>query len=519
MLRSHPSLLVKYLLRLLILAVLITGLCSSLLVVFYTFPVEADSSDTAMLWLGFHHYGWRFFSSWLYTTDNWLLSLVPIHFLFFWLFGWQPLVVLVTGWGIFIASLFVTGLIAKSQHAAKTAIFLPLILLFAGHLAHALGYLTYSISHNITNLYGLICLLLTLHWLRKPQWILLIGIFMTGLISGVSDPWMLGAYLYPMLMTSFLFFIVYRSLPIKRNFFWLFVALFLAIVGSKSRCFELLHFLPIYHYQSEAPHLLQNAIGIIENLGRLFNIVPWPSLLITSLISGSIFIALLIYSALAIFQPTLKKTPLSLQYFFSTVFFSIIAILTALLFGHAVADKESRFMLNIFYLGPLVIALAFEKNSQLHSSKIAKSTMCGITLLFLLSSIISNLNAWKRHSLILQDDKVMQFISFLQQHQLHYGYGPYWGSSANAVTWLSEQKIQIIPVKFSTRTGEIMTGSRYQTSTYWQLPKTQQPFFVYVKNDHEECVNLKVCTQGIQQQFGVPNNVLPYQDGWVYIWN
>ncbi|MBV9575235.1 MAG: hypothetical protein JO149_01285, partial [Gammaproteobacteria bacterium] len=509
----NSYILYKNMVRFSILLGFILGLYTSLLVVFHTFPVEADFSDTAMLWFGFHQYGWKFFSSWLYTYDNWLLSLTPLHFLFFWLLGPQPIIVLMTGWAIFIASLLVIGLIAKTQGATKTAIFLPLTLLFAGQFAHAIGYLTYSISHNVTNLYGLICLFLTLCWLRYPHWLILLGIFITGLVSGVSDPWMLGAYLFPMLLASFLFFILYRHSPTKYHFLSLFFVLLLVIAGSKSRCFELLHFLPIYHYQSETPQLLQNFIGFISNTGQLMNIVPVPyySLFLSPFISAFIFIALFIYSVFSAYQFVSLKNQFALQYFFMVALFSMTAISVALLLNHSITAKDSRFMLNIFYLGPLMISMVFEKSNKGLISSIMKTLLPVIAFLFIFSGIVSNVNAWKENKFILQDKNILELISFLHQHQLYYGYGPYWGSNANAVTWLSDQKIQMIPVRFSMQTGKMLTGARYQTSLYWQLPKTKQAFFVFLKKDHEECLNFKLCIQGVEQQFGLPSKVLSYQ--------
>jgi len=56
------------------------GLFGSLKTTFGLFGINPDSSHSAMLWYGIRDHGMNFIKEWLFTPDNWLFSLFPIHF-------------------------------------------------------------------------------------------------------------------------------------------------------------------------------------------------------------------------------------------------------------------------------------------------------------------------------------------------------------------------------------------------------------------------------------------------------
>jgi len=132
-----------------------------------SFRPDADASQAAMLWHGIGHYGPGFLKDWIFTPDNWVFSLYPISFSLFALFGPEPALVILTGWLVFVASVLVSGAIAKVQGAARSAVIVPLALLFSGLYAHQEGFLSYPASHNVTNLYGLVAFLCLLAWIKS----------------------------------------------------------------------------------------------------------------------------------------------------------------------------------------------------------------------------------------------------------------------------------------------------------------------------------------------------------------
>src|SRR5690606_19219113 len=113
--------------------------------------------ENGVSWLG----------TWRFTQDNWILSLFPLHFLGYALFGAEPEVPLIGGWLIFVAAAGISSLLAWQCGARHGALWVAPVLLCAGLEAHLRGLLAYSTTHNSSNLFGLIALALILSWLRK----------------------------------------------------------------------------------------------------------------------------------------------------------------------------------------------------------------------------------------------------------------------------------------------------------------------------------------------------------------
>src|SRR5215831_13697189 len=68
----------------------IFSLYLSLKIVMGALGFDADSLFSITLWQGVHAGGWRWVERFLFTPDNWLLSIVSFNFLSFALFGPRP---------------------------------------------------------------------------------------------------------------------------------------------------------------------------------------------------------------------------------------------------------------------------------------------------------------------------------------------------------------------------------------------------------------------------------------------
>jgi hypothetical protein len=108
------------------------GLFMSLLITLGAFGPDADVSQAAMLWHGINGFGPGFLRSWTFTPDNWLFSLYPVTFGLFAVFGSAPLLPILLGWLIFVASIVTSGVIANTLGASRSALIVPLILAFSG---------------------------------------------------------------------------------------------------------------------------------------------------------------------------------------------------------------------------------------------------------------------------------------------------------------------------------------------------------------------------------------------------
>ncbi|HYA26901.1 MAG TPA: hypothetical protein VEE82_02780 [Thermodesulfovibrionales bacterium] len=499
------------------------GLFGSLKTTFGLFGVDSDTSHSAMLWYGIHDHGMNFIKEWIFTSDNWLFSLFPIHFLLFTIFGPKPFVVILTGWLIFIASVLLSGIIAKNLNAPKSARIIPIVLIFSGLYAHERGYLSYATSHNITNLFGLLSFYCLLKWIKVQKNYLLTLIVLLTVAGGLSDPWIIGAYTLPFSVASLFLFYSSRNMTERRAYCFLFSAMIFSLITIKTRIFGTLSFLPSFHFSIGSWNLVtSNAVNLMKDLGRLLNFLPGThsNTFIPSLFSVVVFLFLMIRITDLIAKRCLPQDHLRIV-FYCVIAFSIGGMLLAVLVSdNPVQNYSGRYFINVLYLAVIGVTVVLELNWDT-TSKVLKLASILAGVMFISAGIISNYHLWKVPGIIVKDNNVLGFIDFLSKNKLNYGYGPFWGSSANAITWLSESKIRIRPVSFEKITGRMVRGSRAESSKLWYLSDdavNQKSCFVFVKSDGEECPDINVCINGLVRQFGAPERVLPYDDGFILVW-
>ncbi|WP_157896563.1 hypothetical protein [Acidovorax carolinensis] len=506
-------------------ALLVTGLYGSLRVVLGNFGIEADTSHSLMLWYGVSSHGVNWITDWLFTQDNWLLSLVPFHFLGFLIFGPKPSIVILFGWLIFLFSAFVSGSIAWKLGAKKSAVLITLLLLNLGNYAHTSGFASYSTSHNITNLFGLFSIWLIILWMDRPKSIHPFILLVMLTFGAVSDPWMIAAYNLPILIVASLSLIKPTLLFSRQDSIKIALAALVSIVAVKTKLFGIFYFLPSMHFEpGDWNTLNDNAVFLIRDLGGLLNLSFYgqPTDFLPSLISISAIVALFGYivSNASIYQAVLDKKR---NCFFAVSLFSVAGIIAAFLITSVPAKLYSgRFLLNCAYLIIIAICILAEMGWSQFGCKIRIAFVSVVTL-FLASSISSNLHEFKYKPFGFKDTGVVETIKFLKSHGLSYGYGPYWGSNANAVTAASKGEVIIRPVTFNRSSGMINFSGRPESSNRWyfdsDVPEGTKEFFVVVKSDGEECPDIQLCLQGLNRQFGSPHRVLSYGNATISVWN
>lgn len=505
----------------------LTGLYSSATITHLLFGNEPDASHTLLLWQGVNTHGWAWLRDWLFTPDNWLLSLVPIHFLAFTVFGANPTVVITGGWVIMVTAAFTCGLIARQLGARLATFGVLLALLFLNVYSHARGFVSYSISHNITNLLGLLSVSLLLAWIRKPSLLPLLGLCLLLTVGAVSDPWMLAAYNLPIALTSLVFLhprtcIVKRTETLKLLF-----AVTFSIIATKTCLFGLLDFIPSLHFhEGDWDTINNNASYLIRDLGGMLNVIPFhthnawlPALLSLLLVVG--LLGFHGWQAMRIGYLALPwKEGVTFVWF---CFFSLGGITLAFIITSVPSeDLSARFLINMVYLIPLLLSILFEYNWT-RLSKTAKWLALSVSGLFLASGIISLLLTWENQGSDFEQRDIQGLHRYLEQQGLNYGYGSYWGSSANTITFESEGKIIIRPVTFKTNSGKVIFGNRFQSSRHWytkeDIPAGQTTFFVIITPDGEDCNDVELCKRGVTQQFGIPIKTLAYGKSNILVWD
>ncbi|MBS0350101.1 MAG: hypothetical protein JSR33_02755 [Proteobacteria bacterium] len=489
--------------------------------------INSDVVDTGLLWQGVHQYGWSFLKSWNYNVDNWLLSLFPIHFVLFEIFGADTIILVWFGYIVYLLNILLCSAIAYQLGAKKSSFFIILLLLFGNYYLFFAGFITYPISHNSTNLYGLFSILLIIKWLKSPKYIYLFLIFFSCLLPACSDPWFLPNYLLPMIITQFCF--LKKDFPLfkaDKSSILLTILLLLSLLITYTHFFGILSFTTQKHnvFINFFQNHNENGKMLIRNIGYFINFIPTnltnlQSAKFSWTVLGSfiiICIALAILSNIIIKYNTNPYLSRFLMISGLSVFFSILSY--SFLDTRFLEIYSGRYLINIplFIVMAMVIAIEFFWNKI---NFIIKTIFSILLILYLTSSIYSTISLWNK-KYDLSTSQYGRLANFLIQNDLNYGYADYW--QANMVTWLFHKKIAIRPLVFNSN-GMIVSDMNLQTSKLWyqksDLPKNNKNIFIIVDKKISKCTDQQSCTLKLAQQFGLPKKILSYNEEFIMVWD
>jgi len=513
----------------------VVGITMGAFVNFKMMVFNADTAHSAMLWYGVQHDGLSFLSTWYYSPDNWILSVLPLHFLAYGLFGVHPWVPMVIGWLTLPGSILLTGLIALQLGAGRRALWLVAVLAFVGVSGLGLGLLAYPDSHDVTNLYGLGCVVLSLDFwnyrsdgVRRPA-LDLVGLVALLVLGGASDPWMVSAYLVPLLVGGIFAGALAAGRERKLVHLAHPAAVLAAGVVIATKVFGLLSFVPSFPlHVGLYPTLWSNVRAYSGAIGSAFNLTKPLGLVAGSpgtqeLLNAVVVVLILGLFLIAAVRLMSRRTPedLRIRSFACVAVLSVLSVSASTVLTSTPLDPlGQRFYGNVFYLVPCLLVVAIGRMGW--SFRRAEVWICtAAALLFVLGGFWSNTSYLAAHADGASQIQVIQ--QFLESHGLTYGYGAYWGSEANAVTALSQQRVIVRPVVFAPGTGSVIFSGRWEESKSWYLPSDvppgQKQFFLAVIPDPGDCPQVSVCVDGATRQFGTPVEKIPFQDGEVLIWN
>jgi hypothetical protein len=189
-----------------------------------------------------------------------------------------------------------SGLIAQKLGAKKSAMLVTILLLNLGHYAHTSGFSSYSTSHNITNLFGLLAIWLMIDWVNRQKFYNLFLLLIVLVAGAVSDPWMIPAYNLPILLIAILCIMGPALFFTRQQSLMMIFCSTLSIVAVKTKLFTLFYFLPdMYFKPGDWRTINENTIFLIKDLGGLLNLVPHEKQIdfLPSLLAVILVIALL----------------------------------------------------------------------------------------------------------------------------------------------------------------------------------------------------------------------------------
>ncbi|MBE1161117.1 hypothetical protein [Dyella acidiphila] len=492
-----------------------------------TWFVDPDVVNVAMLRDGVARHGWAFLASWIYTTDNWVFSLLPWYWLLYATVGDTPFVLVVSGWVVFLLCAALTAYLVirlTERRWVGAAVFA--LLVCPNYLAIGpAGLLGHPITHNSSMIWCLVGWLLAWRGLRVRRLGWMAGACVAALIVGLSDPWSMAAFILPALLSSLVLAV---SAPrAQRRFFaaasalWLLTALL-----ARTRVLHLLLFLPGYPLQRPDIHTLgQNAAWTLRSLGMAF--APWPSRDLensSAILVGLVLVIVLLGWASLRLLAGWRALSGERSWMVLSFALSIAGTAAGAVIGPTPAGFSAmHFMINAYFLVPVIVASSACWSTSL---SFARTAMAWGTVI----AISGVLQMERSLQTIAQGDlslvrTVKPLTELLQREHLTYGYGAYWGAQANAVTWYSRGRVVIRPIRFDPATGQVSTQHQ-QASRYWitpqDMPADQHDFFVILGNDGEICPDPAQCEAGVIRQWGPPQRRLtapgPRGDLTILVW-
>lgn len=467
--------------------------------------VNSDHADTLMLWYGFKQYGWKFIKTWLYTQDNWLLSLLPFHALMYSIFPFSPLLIVLAGFLVFLLNIIFCGMIAKLLRAKNSVYLVPIFLMCSGDFFYTYSNALEPICHNITHFFGLLSLFLAMRWVKAHRpWSLAMLCF-SMVAGGVSDPWFMPTFALPLLLTAF---------AIKKQEPYLFrgvLAAFFLIITHVLGLFSFLEGMS-YHIANRN-QFISNIGRIVNNLGLFINFFPiqahWAGM--TSLVILLILTGLIIHK--------IKQQKFSLEnthkIFFLSIGFSFIILTLSFLFH---AGNSLYYLFNLFILTILIISVGIEHYWQTFSPR-TQAILLFLSVLYIASGLSTTVPIWKQAPQ-LPPNEYDSLMALLTKNGWTYGYADYW--QANALTALSHDSIRVRPIAFFDENGYMYRDKRRQTSPLWYLPAdipaNQKYFFVYLTPGQSR-TNELFYQKAMTAQFGVPVATQTYQQGIIMVWD
>ncbi|MEA9392435.1 hypothetical protein SJI19_18120 [Acerihabitans sp. TG2] len=470
------------------------------------FPIEPDAANSSLVWRGFLTEGFSVFRDWAPTPDNWYFTIYPFNFIFFSLYSDDGKIPLILSTSAFIAltSVIITIILNNTKKTYFSLISLACLILFPAY-SYTFGFLAHPFSHNSTNFFGVVVFGLCFWNIEKKSIIITILYSFLAVLAAASDPWFLASYFLPVLLSTVYF--SWKKYIDKKSMMVFGIAYVLAITHVIQRIFGL----PIQRLKVVGfEQWIINAEWVVNVLGKSMNIffIDLPIAYIASFIVWSITI---LYSLSICLKAGIKA-----QYIGVFSALSIAGIISSFIISYEdPAYISARFFMNAVCFGIAISVLTFSFKR--------KYLIAIVLAMFIGSSIYS----YQQHTRPLydQEEQTLNYIKFLEDNNLTFGYSDYWKMS-NSVNWFSNGSIHITPVLFDNVTYRIRFNfTRLQTMRSWltdeyieKSPKRQFVAIPAVKSiDENSEPNLRL--NAIKNQVGIPDQVLTFQNMTIYVYN
>ena len=493
---------------------------------FASWSPDSDIAVTVALWRGIIEHGLSFVTTWHYTQDNWLLSLVLPLSIIYSLVGPHVAIAVGWGWGVFMGSIVTTSYLAYRIAGRKAAFATAIILSFPNFSnVDGVGFLTYTITHTTSMAWALLAVVVALYAIERRS---ALGIIVTGIcifINFISDPWAGAGIAIPLVIAASIVAAINWNRPGGHYVAAVGGVSIVAVLATETRLFGVLGFLPPTEFHITDP------VGMASNIGWMFRVLAIDF----SVVPGrpeSAIIDIMSFAAMAValmsaIVGTIKRfrdLPIGSQLTLATAILSMAGI-TAAFILNAWAQQPAlyvgRFFPNFFYFGTLLVVV-MTVHSWTRLASPLRLAVIAYAALLVATGIASKPALWTSVGprLVTKSTRAMAIGSFLEKHSLTYGYGPYWGAETDAMDWFTHGRVTIRPVIFNQRGIRPLT---VEVSDLWYSPEDQpagdRTTFLVMTDTDGSCPSVSSCVATATHQFGTPARQLTYRKWTILVWN
>lgn len=460
----------------------------------FKWMTDPDAANSPMIWREFKDIGFKAFSHWTPTFDNWYFTVYPVNFLLFIIFNDDGITPIVISTAIFITAVCLcSALIARMlSNNLFASIFLTSVTLLSPDI-YISGYYSHPFSHNSTNAFGFIIFLIYLSSINSKKIAPLFFISLLSILASASDPWVLVSFTLPILISELFNF--YKNRERLHYLSIITISFIISITNLVQRLFNL----PVHGFSlTSIDQMLSNANQAVSITAKILPLWYGSGKTESYLMFLAWVVVLAISAALLIRKGGRHRiTALVCS-------LSIMGVYSSSIIGDQ--EPHQRFYLNVIPCLMLIISLASQFNRYL-IIPLLMTMIISITLLFGVNF------GYKKNQ-----NPVDDYVKFLNVNKLDYGYGSFWGMNMS-VNWLSKGAIHITPVYFSKSDGSVDFKSvRVQTLSTWhkkEFINSQPPrqFIAISKGmSGDRCMDIELCVAGVQKQIGKADEILKYND-------
>ncbi len=468
---------------------------------YFRHTLNADFANSPLVWREFVNSGIHALYDWKPTPDSWYFTVYPVNFLMFWALGDDGITPLIISTALFTWTVAVIASTISEKLASKTAAVLVLLALtFLPELMYTRGFVQHPFSHNSTSAFGMIVFLLAIYNYRKDSLMITVLTAFVAWIATSSDMWLVPSYFLPVIFSElYLIFAEKRRkthLPIYVLFFILGLARVLPNIFGIA--IQQIRLAPLHQ-------MITNTIRMFEITGKSLNIFISDSG-IANYASLFVWLVALTFGCVVAYRKggTHRYTVLIFA-------LSILGVASSFILTSMSTKNFARFFVNII---PCAIVLLSVSGADKHKA----FTAIPLLLMVITSLVSYDLDKTK------DDDKIrdlQEYMTFLDNHDLHFGYGDFWNRSIE-VMWLSGGRKTIIPVLGDDRYGIKVTAVRWQNMRSWHskefLENAPDRQFIAVAKSNS-CNDVETCIGRIVNSYGKPDEVLRYKETSVLVYN